>query len=564
MDYLRGNRLETRISRRSLLRGGAVGTLGLTTAAMIGCDDDDDDEEESAAPAASGAAPPAASSPAPAAAAPEAAKGIKFVTGHPQKPPNMDPNTSALASAESYGIYDTLTRVLRAPGGGVVGPGIAHSWATDPNDKTTWVFNLEQAEWSDGTPFSAADVVFTFQYYGDPDNKSRLISRVSTVESIKALDDRTVAITTKGTDPILGRRVALPFLLPKHIFEDPSIDVAQLMGSSPVGTGAYVVKEFVSDTSVSLEKSPSSWRGTQGIDAPETKWISETTTRIAAYETGEIDYVVRIPELEVERIGGLENTKIGAAPPTSMVQWAIGDRPQESRVVNDGRVRQALNYALDRDTISDVVYNGVSKPGKDQLITSPVFGHNPDLKQVPYDPDRARELLKDAGLGDGFSMSIESPFGHSPGHKPMTEASVGYWQDIGIESSIKTIELNIWRDWLYGRATAPWPDAITFTWSSFLFEASFAMTWFDSENAHGVWSNPDFDAPYRAALVELDEEARRQLYWEASETMRVENEGPSAFMVEATQTEGWRSDILPADFEPWSFPNILFDSVRPA
>ena len=216
--------LSTSIRRRTFLRGAALGGVGLATAAVIGCDDDDDDDDDAAS-----TAPPAAggstggstgsSSSGGSSTPAEPAKTVHLSNGASGGPPSLDPSSTAAADDIFWGIYDAPTRLDRDFN---VIPHLASSWEVNPADELEWIFHLNEAEWSDGTKFSAADVAFSHDYYGNPDNGSRLISRVGTVAASRVIDDMTVGIKTKALDPILPRREMFVLTIPKHIFEDAS------------------------------------------------------------------------------------------------------------------------------------------------------------------------------------------------------------------------------------------------------------------------------------------------------------------------------------------------------
>ena len=244
------------VSRRGFLRGTAVGSLGLAAAAVIGCG-----EDEAAAPASSGAkatvtpakpvtppSKPEEKKAAPAAAPkPEVKKEITLNFGSNTVMPTMSPNSTAASNSEFHAVYDCMTRQRPVAGGGSsIDPGLATSWETPDGKGKKWVFKLRDAEWSDGTKFTAADVQFVHEYYKNPENKSRLISRVGTYESSKIIDDNTIEITCKDSgDPIFPKREAIVLQIPKHIYEDASINAEEFMGKSPVGTGAYVASDYV-------------------------------------------------------------------------------------------------------------------------------------------------------------------------------------------------------------------------------------------------------------------------------------------------------------------------------
>ena len=390
--------LRTRFGRRTLLRGAALGGVGLATAAVIGCGDDDDDE--AAAPVATATAAAAAPTPT---ATPEPVVMGSVITGRQNKSPSMDPNTTALAPAEYYAVYDPLTRLDAT--GGVVTPALAESWEPQGRD---WIFNLREAEWSDGMPFTADDVKFSFEYYANPDNQSRLISRVNTQETVTVVDPRTVRIRAAGTDPIMPRRAALPYVLPKHVYEATGSQTAfsEELAKNPVGTGSYVVTNIVQDQSIDFAASPSSWRGNKGFAEAKLNIIEEFTTLVAALETRDLDFMSRVPATEVARVNGFSNIKTGGPASLGAQHWDFNNRRAEAHPTNDVRVRRALINAIDAQLIIDAVYRSLGSPALNQIPSEPVFGFSPDKTSIPFDPDhgasaagrrRVPERLLDAG-----------------------------------------------------------------------------------------------------------------------------------------------------------------------
>jgi peptide/nickel transport system substrate-binding protein len=239
-------------------------------------------------------------------------------------------------------------------------------------------------------------------------------------------------------------------------------------------------------------------------------------------------------------------------------------------ITNDPRVRQAINYSLDREGIILAAFDGQAVTAKDQLIASNVFGHQADWPAIEYDPDKARQLMKDAGLANGASMNIDAMTVIAPHLKPMLEASIGLWDDIGIKSDVRTIEVNVWRDRLYGRATEGRPGAFLMGWSSFLYEAALALQWHESSNPYDLWTNPKFDELFAAVNREVDGEKRNLLYRQLMEEERVESSGafesgPSAFMTENPIIYGFRTSVIEeSSYVPWINPGTRYENIIPA
>ncbi len=535
------------VSRRAFLRGATLGGVGLATAAVIGCGDDDDDDA-AAAPAATQA--PAAPTAAAATATPtEVAKSLHLRNGASGQPPSLDPSSTAASDDIFWGIYDAMTRLDRDFN---VIPHLAQSWELDQAN-LEWIFTLNEAEWSDGTKMTAADVKFSHDYYGNPDNGSRLISRVGTVESTRVVDDQTVAVKTKSLDPIMPRRSMFVLTIPKHIFEDPARGPAH-QAQNGTGTGSYVVDAF-SDARTDMTASATSWHGNAGVTQITAFQIPEQTTRIAAFETNEVDIVAAIPTIEADRVSAFPDVTVSGGRSTSQLGWDI---EYFEGPTSDVRVRLAICHSLDVPTIIDTIWSGRTQPIRSQLAPEGIFGFTDRLEAFGYDPDESRRLLADAGFPNGFDIDFEFVSPYQPETKPFAEASAGYLNDIGIGTNVIPIELNVWRDGLYGnKQRAP----IHYSpWSCFAAEVSFAMTWYRKSNPGKFYDNPEWEAAHDAAVSEIDDEKRRELYGDTSVIAAADP--PAMWTLESVGLTGWRPAVV--DWSPRVYPFIEYDTVVPA
>jgi peptide/nickel transport system substrate-binding protein len=526
--------LQRRFGRRTLIRGGVLGGVGLATAAVIGCDNDDDGD--GSASGGSGGGTPA--------------KAVHLNIASQGHPPNLDPDSTAATSFNFWATYDTMTRLT--PEADVI-PHLAKEWEYNEGNGE-WVFKLEEAEWSDGTKFTADDVKFSHDWYKDPANESRLISRVGTFESARVIDDQTIAIKTEGTgDPILPRRSTFVLIKPRHIFEDPSKG-RDFQAENAIGTGAYTVTNWVRDSKIELAASPSSWFGNSGITSVTDFSILERTTRTAALETGDVDWADTPSIQDTDRIRGFgDGAEVGNPPSDSQQGWDIRyfDGPTA-----DPRVRLAINHALDIQAQVDVIFLGFSRPMKGQITTVATFGHNPNLEPYGFDQDKARELLKDAGFPNGFDAGIEFRQNDAE-QKAFSESAIGDINAVGIKTDNIPVETNVWRDGLYGnkeRATLHWSP-----WSAFAYEASFAMQWYVKDNPGKFYDNPAFESAFDAALLEFDDEKRRDLYHAASAAMNEDT--PAAWVLENVRLMAWYKNKI--TYSPRRNPTIAFDSVVP-
>ncbi len=544
------------IGRRTFLRGAALGGVGLATAAVIGCGDDDDDDSASAAPAAP-AAPAASggsSSTAPSTAPAETVKtGSIAIAVQSSVGETMDPNSTAAIASDYGGIYDQLLRRNTATNQ-YVPEGLATSWEFDTTVQTRWVFNLREADWNDGTPFTAEDVKFSLEYFIDPDNKSRLISRLNTIDHVEVLDPRTVVIVTKDSDPILDRRMISSWIIPKHIYEDSSKGAEwQALAGTPVGTGSYVVKNWIQGEKTELIPNAGSWRGNKGIVEANAILIQEASTRAAAFEAGDIG-AVDAPLLEVNRLKGLHDGGVKAAVNVGNAHTNFSVEYHEGPTA-DLRVRNALAHAGDPDSYAGL-YEGFANVMQGQQLTDTDFGFNPSLKPYGFDPDMSRALLKDAGFENGFDAPIAQLSGRDPIVDAHTLAFKSNLDDVGLNASIVNIDLSTWRDHIYGRTPRPMMERWAFSGIG-QHDASFALSWSEGSQPSKFYANDDFDTAFNTAITTMDTPTREGLFHEAVQIM---HDDPAAvWHTTRPSIVAWRADDY--NLELWERPAIFFDQV---
>ena len=526
MDKLK-NLNSKHMNRRSFIRASAVGTLGLATAAVIGCSDDGDDKASSA---------PAASS-----AAPKAPKATHLTFGKGSLGETMNPNLASRRSVEWAACYENVCTTYQGPDGPYLKPYLATSWEVDPKD-SSWVFNLRDSEWSDGKKVTADDVGFTIKYAANPENKSRLISRVNTFDSYEVIDDKTVRFRTKKPDATWANRMSLAFIQPKHIYEDATKGPNE-QAVRPVGSGPYLITNYVKDALIEGVESPSSWKGNVGIKSWKMNVIKEHTTRVAAFETGEVDWIDTVPLQEVERVTGMPGVQVESSTPYGTAGYHISGWQSEGYPTNDVRVRKAYNLATDIDALGKEIYSGYFASAKGQPTVTDVLGHEPNISDYGYDPDAARQLMKDAGMPNGFKQKYDT---HSLNSEavPMATAVAGFLdENIGVESELQTIDISTWRDGLYGRA--PRTPIFANTWhSTSMFDAGFCFTWYLSNNAAKYYNNPEFDKNYEESLTVFDPAARAEVY--KKNVKLLHDDAVGLFVVDTSRFMAWRPAVIPS------------------
>lgn len=461
---------------------------------------------------------------------------------------SLDPNaktTGPPATVIFYPVFDALTFIT---GDGLVDPALATSW--EATSDTTWEMQLrEDVQFSNGEPFDANDVKFTYDRVLNPENEQVVRSRVETIESVEVVDDYTIRITTAEPDPILLKRLASVFILPDEYFAEAG---ETSFAAEPVGTGPFEFTDFQPSASVTLTAVDSSWRGQPGIDSIEITAMPEAGTRVAALQTNEIDLVEGIPPEQATVLSGESGIRIAQAT-LGQVNVIILDTENHEALSNQ-TVRQALNHAVDKQAIVDNIMGGFGEP-TGQLVADNGVGHNRDIEPYEYDPARARTLLEEAGYGDGFEMTIYTTEGMQLNDKQMVEATSGYLEEIGIDVSVETIESAAFVDEYHGGGMSP---AFFIGWWYFpAMDGDFVYVWNQSQTPQSRFESERFDELYAEARQQIDVDERGETMREMAEFLH--ESAPVIYLMHPAEIYAV-SDAVQG-FEPRPDRVIWFDDI---
>jgi peptide/nickel transport system substrate-binding protein len=419
------------------------------------------------------------------------AMGSSIVVGDYSEPDSLDPQITDDDAGYpiTWRVFEALTDFDQQ---GKLVPLLAAKLPTNTSP-TTWTVTLRPGvTFSNGDPVNAAAVVFSLERIIDPKLKSS-IQEATTIKSAKAVNDSTVQITTKAPDPLIPYELrAIKILDPKHAtFPDDA-----------VGSGPYEIASYDSGSQAVLEANPK-YRGSQpSITTVTVKFIPDTTTRLQALQSGEIDISLGLDPSQADQVPQALSTAQGVSGGFVRINTLSG-------ITKDPRVREALNLAVDKSAIVKL-YDGYADAANCQMTPPQAFGTNPSLQAPPYDPTKAKQLLQDAGA-EGATLDVSWPNGVFTLDKVVAQAVQQDWEAVGLKINMETKPFNPWlKDIL---ATGPTAPALVFTESdNSLNDVSRQTTqYYAAKGAVSTYANPQVDQLVTKAGETFDSSKRASL-----------------------------------------------------
>ena len=393
-------------------------------------------------------------------------------------------------------IYETLMN--RTPDGKLV-TGLAAA-APELLDPRTWEVKLRPGiKFHNGEPFNADAVVYSIKRIIDPKFNSEQISFFETIKDAEKVDDLTVRITTNGPDPILLSRLYWMKMVPPVFSQDPKF------AENPVGTGPYKFVRWERGQDIVLTANKDYWGPAPRIKEVKYRFVEEPGTRLAGLKAGEFDVITNLlPEFTQQvpqaiHILGLEHPII--------ILNADGGPTK------DVRVRQALNYAVDKQALSEGLFEGFAQIAQGQLLSPSFFGFDENVHAYPFDPDKAKSLLKEAGAL-GATVELIGTSGRWLKDRELVEAVAAFWDAVGLKTKVRIFEFNEYLNRLFDRKTRA--DAIFVVSSNELLDADKSFSAYYKAGGIGS-SNSDTElaALIDKARTETDVTRRQALYHRA-------------------------------------------------
>jgi peptide/nickel transport system substrate-binding protein len=475
-------------------------------------------------------------------------------------------------------------------------PGLADSWEHS-KDGLTWTFHLNKdAKWQDGKPVTSEDVAYTFNRILK-EKQGLFIDYVKQIDKIETPDKHTVVFTTK--DPSVQMLSMYVYLLPKHIWEKVPPDETKTFPNQPaIGSGPFQAVEWKKGQYARLKVNPDYFRGRPKLDEIIFQFYDNDDTMVQALKNGDVDYISGIPINLFKSLKNQEGIETNSAPDAGFTELGFNlyeptpevikefDAPKTSTgnpALLDPRVREAINWAIDEDALTDKVLQGEGVPGT--TIVPPVLAkYHLDLDKSElqgFDLGRSRQLLKQAGWedtdGDGVvdkdGKDLELRlFVRSEDKDSITEGQFieSWFEEAGIGLETKAISDTSLTDAIYAADY----DMFIWGWGSdadpdfilSVLTCDQIMGWSDT-----FWCNDDYSRMYDEQKEQLDLDQRADTIKEMQRVAYEDN--PYIIFYYDNQVEAWRTDKFtgwtktPTTADPgqiaYTFSNEGYLNLRP-
>lgn len=405
-------------------------------------------------------------------------------------------------------VWDTL--IYRDPKTGEYKPELASDWKWE--SPTSLLIHLRKdVKFHNGDPFSADDVVYTFQNIAGPNTASVVPQSVDWIDHVEKVDDFTVRLHLKQPFPAALEYLSGPTpIYPAKYFQQVTLEG---FSKAPIGTGPYKIVKVIPGQGVDMVKNPDYFKespqGQPHIGKVQFVVIRDPEARVAQLMTGQVDWIWRVAADQVEPLSTMPNIAVKSGETMRIGFLALNTNATgpEAAPLKDLRVRQAINYAINRQSIVDNLVRGGSKPVYTACFRTQVACDDSKVIQYNYDPAKAKQLLAEAGYANGFDTDL-----WAYRERDYAEAIIGDLRKVGIRARLHFVQYPVMATAL---SSGQAPMAFN-TWGSFSINDTSAFTtpYFGGKGSD-IWKDATLTAMLKKADATVDAKQRNEEYAEA-------------------------------------------------
>jgi len=425
-------------------------------------------------------------------------------------------------------IFDTLVETQDAP---LPQPALAESW-TVSDDSLTWTFKLRQGTmFSNGDPVTCEDVKYSIDGFADPEVNTFYSGFGSAIESTECVDATTFVVHLNRIEgAFLDYLSTMPASIrPMAIYEEMGSDA---FGESPVGSGPFMVQEWVRGERLVLVRNPYYWKeGQPYLDQITIEYVPDENARMLMIESGEAQIATEVPYSQIDRIDGLDGISVLVE---DVMAWDAVWFNSTIEPLGDVKVIQALNYATPKEAMLESLLYGAGEIANH--VIARVKYWDASVPTYPYDLERAQELMAESSAPDGFSMKCLIVAGDQV-ERQQAEILQQEWAKIGVNIEIEAVDIStIWERWTSG-------NEMCFTYpgsglsSDALSDDNLAVVFFDftggADSFWTSWNNERAIELVHEAGSTIDEDARQAAFFELQQLAMDEYPAVPLFFIKA-------------------------------
>lgn len=388
---------------------------------------------------------------------------------------------------------------------------------------TTVVVHLRDGvKFTNGEAMNADAVVHSFNIFLDPKASPAYARVAEPFESIEKIDDLTVRMTLKFPYPAIELALSQIYITPPAYWDEATLEG---YGQRPIGTGPFKFDSWTRDDQLVMVKNDAYWgEPPRGVDKLIWKPVPDDTARATGLITGEYDIASNLSVTAAQEMHDKAEVTVVPVQSYRIFQVILSSLPETKTPLQDKKVRQALNYAVDKQAIVDNLFFGHGVMLKGQVLRQPQLGFNPELTDYPYDPAKAKALLAEAGFPDGFSIDFKFPSGRYAQDREVSEAIAGMLNEVGVKTNMIVLEPGEFLRQLRVRELQP----MAYLGLAPQDDPDLQVSQYHSTWRYSYVQNPELDKLIDAGKQEMDREKRSQIYQDAMRLMY--DEAPIIFL----------------------------------
>ncbi|MGQ9647421.1 MAG: glutathione ABC transporter substrate-binding protein [Thermodesulfobacteriota bacterium] len=471
----------------------------------------------------------------------------KLIVAQKTGPLTMDAH-HVVDSATASVIEQMVEPLFELTPNGEIAPKLVEKWVVSP-DATEFTLRLRKGiKFHDGQPFNSEAVKVNFDRRLDLKAGTKLYLLIAQIESVMAVDEYTVKIKTKVPfAPLLSNLTYATNGIQSPAALRRSWDRPMLM---PIGTGPFIFKEWIPGKKLVMVRNENYWETSPTLSEVTFRVISDDASRAASLEKGEVHVALKIPASEVPRLKATSKIKIMTTPSARTIY--VGFNCLKEPFI-DKRVRQALNHAVNKEAIVEQILHGAGRVS-DAPISPVIFGYTP-IKSYGYSIDKARALLTDAGLPEGFETTLHVPSGRYYKDVSVATAVAADLLRVGIKAEIKMMDWEAYIPFILRDQEAAEHQLYLLGWSTLTGDADYGLyplfhsgEWPRNGTNTSFFKNEKLDQLLDTARRKPIPNERKKLYKEAMAL--IIEEAPWIFLHCEMETTGVRENVNDIAVQP--------------